>query len=55
MKLSEYINPVRVKNETYEQYRIRRCSANYHIKDLLSGTLVWNSTIKGTYRKNVKK
>jgi hypothetical protein len=51
MKLSDYISPVRGKDESYEAFRIRRCSANYHVADMLKGKLVWNSSLKKTYVK----
>jgi len=51
MKLSDYISPVRGKDESYESFRIRRCSANFHVADMLKGKLVWDSRNKNTYVK----
>lgn len=43
MEMKQYLNPARNKDESFADYKIRRCSSNYFIEDKLSGTLVWNS------------
>lgn len=43
MNIKQYLNNARNPNESFEAYKIRRCSANYYIKDLLAGILSWNS------------
>ena len=39
----------RLEGETYEEYKVRRKLAKEAIKQYLRGTVVWNSSVQGTY------
>lgn len=41
----------RLKDEEYDVYRIRRDLENAFLKERKKGSLVWNSSMQGTYRK----
>lgn len=44
--------PYRLEGEKYEDYKLRRKLAKQAIKQYLRGTVVWNSSVQGTYIKN---
>ena len=49
---SNLLKPYRFENESYEDYKKRREFTNYAVKQHLKGKLIWDSAIKGTYRKD---
>ena len=43
----------RKPDESFEDYKIRRKSDQKATKEALKPKIIWNSVLKGTYRKNV--
>ena len=41
MTLKDYITPYRLCHETYDDYVIRLCSSNFHLKDLAKGKMFY--------------
>ena len=45
MDMKQYLNPARNKDESFEAYKVRRCSANFHVQAVLKGKVIYSSLI----------
>lgn len=43
--------PHRLEEESYIQYRERRLVSHYKLHEMVKGKLIWDASLKGTYRK----
>ncbi|MGE0630934.1 MAG: hypothetical protein AB7O96_00885 [Pseudobdellovibrionaceae bacterium] len=46
------LNPARLHNETFEEYKLRQKNNKKFLKLYLRGTLYWDSSTKGTLQNN---
>lgn len=50
MNTQKLLKPERAENEKFSDYKIRRIAAQNHVKNVLRGSVFWNSSMQGTYR-----
>jgi hypothetical protein len=46
---SNYLNPARNTDESFEEYKVRRAANNKASKQARHATILWDSSAKGTY------